>query len=328
MLQQTQVETVIPYYQRWLERFPTLESLAAASEQEVLALWEGLGYYSRARNLHKAAQQVVSENGGVIPAIRKALEHLPGIGHYTAAAIASIAFGENEPTLDGNIRRVLARIFNLRLPLRSPEGEKQLWELAQANLPPGKAGDYNQALMDLGAMICSPHNPKCELCPLSSLCQAYQQGAQEELPLVQAHPLRPHFTYTAGILYQTGRVLIRHRPSKGLLGGLWEFPNGKQLAGEDLAGCLQRIFKDELGIMVEVGAALGIIHHGYTHFQETLHAYHCVWLSGKLQSLKGYEGLWVQPSDLKGFPMGKIDRQIAYRIEKSGDILSIDGTPT
>ena len=323
MLQQTQVETVIPYFHRWLERFPTLWSLAAASEQEVLSLWEGLGYYSRARNLHKAARQVVSENGGQMPSNRKALERLPGIGQYTAAAIASIAFGQNEPTLDGNIRRVLARLFNVRLAVRSPGGEKQLWEIAQANLPLGKAGDYNQALMDLGAMICSPHNPKCGFCPLSSLCQAHLLGVQEEVPLIQPRPPRPHYIFTAGVLYQQGQILITHRPSKGLLGGLWEFPGGKLNEGEDLPGCLQRILGEKLGVVIDVGANFGLYQHGYTHFLVTLHAFHCQVLSGEPYPFKAPEVLWVEPSELKNFPMGKIDRQIADKIEKSW----IDGKP-
>ncbi|MBP7355647.1 MAG: A/G-specific adenine glycosylase, partial [Longilinea sp.] len=226
MLQQTQVDTVSPYFERWMARFPTLEALAAASEQEVLALWEGLGYYSRARNLWRAARQVW-EAGGQMPRTAADLALLPGVGRYTAAAIASMAFGQNEAALDGNIRRVLARIFNVTLPARSPEGERQLWALAQQHLPPGRAGDYNQALMDLGSQICTPRAPACLVCPLQALCQAAALGLQAERPVMSSRPPVPLWTVTAAVIWRADRVLIARRPSRGLLGGLWEFPGGK-----------------------------------------------------------------------------------------------------
>ena len=169
MLQQTRVETVIPYFERWMKTYPTLNALAKANQEEVLVAWEGLGYYSRARNLHRAAQMVLSDFNGQIPDQAEVLCKLPGIGRYTAGAIASIAFGKDEPTLDGNIRRVLARVFNVDTPARSPEGERLLWELAGKYLPPGQAADYNQAWMDLGSAICTPRQPDCGRCPLESL---------------------------------------------------------------------------------------------------------------------------------------------------------------
>ena len=314
MLQQTQVDTVIPYYEKWFTRFPTLAALAAASEQEVLSLWEGLGYYSRARNLHRAAQQVAATPPGTLPSDRQGLQRLPGIGRYTAGAIASIAFGQDEPALDGNIRRVMARLFDLRLPARSPQGEKRLWELVEENLPPSRAGDYNQALMDLGATICTPHTPTCLLCPLAGLCQAQALGVQEERPILVSRPPIPHYTVTAGILERAGLVLIARRPSKGLLGGLWEFPGGKQKEGEDLAACLQRELREELGVEIEVGAALGQYEHAYTHFRISLHAFRCRLLAGEPQPLAASELRWVTPAEFKDFPMGKIDRQIARRL--------------
>jgi len=314
MLQQTQVETVIPYYEKWLARFPTLAALAAASEQEVLSVWEGLGYYSRARNLHRAAQQIAADGDGKLPPDRKALERLPGIGRYTAGAITSIAFGKDEPALDGNIRRVMARVFDLRLPARSPQGEKRLWELVEENLPPGRAGDYNQALMDLGATICTPHSPTCLLCPLAGLCQAQALGVQGERPILVPRPPIPHYTVTAAILEREEQVLIGRRPSKGLLGGLWEFPGGKQIEGEDLPACLRRELREELGVETEVGEAFGQYEHAYTHFRVTLHAFRCRLLAGEPQPLAASELRWVFPSELKDFPMGKIDRQIARRL--------------
>jgi A/G-specific adenine glycosylase len=317
MLQQTQVETVIPYYEKWLAHFPTLAALAAASEQAVLSVWEGLGYYSRARNLQRAAQQIASEWDGRLPPDRKALERLPGIGRTTAGAIASIAFGQDEPALDGNIRRVMARVFDVRLPARSPQGEKRLWELVEENLPPGRAGDYNQALMDLGATLCTPHAPACRLCPLAGLCQAHALGVQEQRPVIQPRRPVPHYTVTAAVLEREERVLIARRPSKGLLGGLWEFPGGKQKEGEDLPACLRRELREELGVETEVGTAFGQYQHAYTHFRVTLHAYRCRLLAGEPQPLAASELQWVTPAQLKDFPMGKIDRQIARRLASS-----------
>jgi A/G-specific adenine glycosylase len=275
MLQQTRVETVIPYFERWMERFPTLSSLAGASQQEVLAAWEGLGYYSRARNLHRAAQIVVAEHGGELPRDIKELLSLPGIGRYTAGAIAAIAFGLDEPALDGNIRRVLARIFDVSQPARSPAGERRLWELVSAHLPTGRAGAYLQALMDLGSAICTPRAPDCPLCPVAEACQARILGIQEQRPVLEARPETPHYLVTAAVIRRGSEVLIAQRPPEGLLGGLWEFPGGKLKAGEDLAGCLQREIREELGVEIEVGGWLGVFRHAYTHFRVTLHAFQC-----------------------------------------------------
>jgi A/G-specific adenine glycosylase len=315
MLQQTRVDTVIPYFQRWMQRFPTLEKLAAASEQDVLAAWEGLGYYSRARNLHRAAQQVMSDYLGEIPGQRAALERLPGIGRYTAGAITSIAFGQDEAALDGNIRRVLARLFDMSEPAYSGSGQRRLWELAQEHLPNGQAGDYNQALMDLGASLCTPHAPACLVCPLAELCQADRLGKQEELPVLKARTPIPHYTVTAAVIRRNNQVLIARRPSKGLLGGLWEFPGGKVEPGEALPACLAREIHEELGTDILVGEAFGIYEHAYTHFKVTLHAFICSLNGREPQPLEASELRWVDPTELAQFPMGKIDRAIARRME-------------
>jgi A/G-specific adenine glycosylase len=312
MLQQTRVETVIPYYERWMARFPDIASLAAASQHDVLSMWEGLGYYSRARNLHQAAQIVAAEMGGALPADPQELRKLPGIGRYTAGAIASIAFGVDAPALDGNIRRVLARAFNLSEPLRTSTSERRLWELAAAHLPPGRAGEYNQALMDLGATICTPLNPACPSCPLVRMCQAYALGLQDQRPVVQPKPEIPHHVVAAAVIVRDRQVLITQRPANGLLGGLWEFPGGKQQPGEDLASCLQREISEELGVKIQVGAELGAYRHAYTHFKVTLHAFCCALLNGDLpQPIQVDDLRWVSPGDLPDYPMGKIDRQIS-----------------
>jgi A/G-specific adenine glycosylase len=317
MLQQTRVDTVIPYYQRWMERFPTLEKVAAASEQDVLAAWEGLGYYSRARNLHHAACQVINKYQGVIPKERSTLESLPGIGRYSAGAITSIAFSQDEAALDGNIRRVLARLFNMGEPAYSGAGERRLWELAYQNLPSGHAGDYNQALMDLGATLCMPHAPACLVCPLVEVCLARRLGTQEKLPVLKAHAPIPHYTVTAAVIRRGSQVLIARRPSKGLLGGLWEFPGGKVEPGEELPAGLLREIREELGTDVLVGEAFGVYKHAYTHFRVTLHAFISSLNGEEPQPLEASELRWVALQDLAQFPMGKIDRQISRRLEKS-----------
>lgn len=316
MLQQTRVETVIPYFERWMQCFPSILELASASQQQVLSVWEGLGYYSRARNLHRAAQIVLSQHGGQLPRDPKALHKLPGIGRYTAAAIASIAFGLDEPALDGNIRRVLARYFDVRSPARSKEGERFLWQMASENLPPGRAGDYNQALMDLGATICVPRAPDCSNCPLADACAAYALGVQEERPLKPRQKTIPSYVVTAAVIQNDGHVLIAQRPQGGLLGGLWEFPGGKLKSGEDLVGCLRREIREELGVEISVGGALGVYRHAYTHFRVTLHAFQCALSSGQPRPLEHHALEWASPRALSGFPMGKLDRQIANSLNQ------------
>ena len=316
MLQQTQVAAVIPYFDRWMARFPTIESLAASPLEDVLQAWEGLGYYSRARNLHRSVQLVVLEHGGKIPSKRQQLEKLPGIGRYTAAAIASMAFGQDEPALDGNIRRVLARTFDLRLPARSPEGERQLWALAEQHLPAGKAGDYNQALMDLGALICTPRQPNCEICPLAEFCQARALGVQSERPIRTPRRVQPHHTVAAAIIQRGDKVLIARRPVNGLLGGMWEFPGGKVEPGEDLVNCLRREIGEELDASITVERHFGEYKHAYTHFKVTLHAFCCQLApnSGEPRPVEADGLVWVQPNALANYPMGKIDRQIALHL--------------
>jgi A/G-specific adenine glycosylase len=325
MLQQTRVETVIPYYQRWMKRFPDMASLAKASQQEVLSLWEGLGYYSRARNLQRAAKIVIEEMGGVMPQDVKTLQTLPGIGRYTAGAIASIAFGKDEAALDGNIRRVLARYFNVTEVARSPAGERILWDLAARHLPSSRAGEYNQAMMDLGALICTARSPDCQRCPLAKGCQARRLGIQEERPVTRAKSPIPHYTVTAAVICQPARrdrVLISQRPEDGLLGGLWEFPGGKQQDNEVLSACLKREILEELGVEIQVCERLGVYQHAYTHFRVTLHAFHCKLPNGaqpkpiQVQDLK-----WATLDDLIEFPMGKIDRQIATELVEREKLL-------
>jgi A/G-specific adenine glycosylase len=311
MLQQTRVDTVIPYFQKWLTLFPTLEVLASSQEQAVLNAWEGLGYYSRARSLLKAARIVMEQYSGQIPSARTELEKLPGLGRYTAAAIASIAFNRDEVVLDGNVKRVLSRMLNIDMPVDTPAGEKLLWQKAEELLPPGHAGEYNQAVMDLGATICTPRSPLCLRCPVADLCLGRQLNLQEERPVLTEKKPIPHYQVVAAVLHCGERVLIQRRPSKGLLGGLWEFPGGKIEAGETPAAALERELHEELGLSIQVGECLGEYKHAYTHFKVTLQAFHASISAGEPQALAASELAWVTPAQLNDYPMGKIDRMIS-----------------
>ena len=318
MLQQTRVETVIPYYLRWLAAFPDIQSLAKAGQQDVLRLWEGLGYYSRARSLHRTAQIIVSEYDGVFPSDRKILERLPGIGRYTAGAIASIAFNQAVPALDGNIRRIYARLFDVDQPLGSKEAEKIFWNLAEEQLAgQDQPGTYHEALMDLGATVCQPTHPECGICPVIEYCQAYSKGIIENRPLILPKAAIPHHTVTAAIIHDAiGRVLIAQRPAKGLLAGLWEFPGGKQEQQESLEECLIREIQEELKVQVIIKAPYGIYKHAYTHFRVTLHAFLCEIGDQKPEAVEAQDIRWAGIPELSKFPMGKIDRQIANKLQE------------
>ncbi len=319
MLQQTQIQTVIPYLQRWLERFPTVEALARASLEEVLKVWEGLGYYARARHLHQAAQIILRDHGGRIPADREALLALPGIGPYTAGAILSLAYGKDEPILDGNARRVLSRVFGVEGDPRRATVERQLWELARAILIPGQARDINEALMDLGREVCTPRAPQCTVCPLAEICVAHATGREEVLPVRSPRRPIPHYTVTAGVIWNAeGRILLAQRPADVMLGGLWEFPGGKVEPGESLAGCLERELREELGIQVEVGPAVGVIRHAYSHFRITLHAFHCRIVGGEPVPLGVATFHWVEPAEIARYPLSRADTKIVDLLAQTG----------
>ncbi len=316
MLQQTQITTVIPYFERWMARFPAVEALAAASLDEVLKLWEGLGYYSRARNLHAAAQIIVNEHGGRLPDTVPALLKLPGIGRYTAGAIASIAYGQQAPILDGNVIRVLSRVFDLPDDVTLPATRNQLWALAEELVPAERPGDFNQAVMELGQQICIPANPRCLICPLYAHCLARQRGTQLERPVRPPRKRTPHYDVVAGVIWEAGepsangRFLIAQRPLDGLLGGLWEFPGGKQEAGETLPAALQREIEEEMAIQIRPGEFLTTIDHAYTHFRITLHAYHAAYVGGEPQHIGVADHAWVTLADLDKYAFALTDRKI------------------
>lgn len=316
MLQQTRVETVLPYYLRWMERFPTLGDLAAAERGQVLSLWEGLGYYRRAHHLHQAAQQVVAAHSGAIPDRVSELEKLPGIGRYTAAAIAAIAFNQDVIALDGNLRRVFSRLIDLDADPRTAQGEERVSAWVREHLPRGRASEFNQAFMDLGAGICTPRAPKCAICPLAAFCKSFAHGVQESRPVRPPRRPSPKRTVAAGVLWRDDKVLIGRRPEGELLGGLWEFPGGTREGSETLEACLEREWQEELGVRVKARRPLGSFEHAYTHFRVTVHVFVCRLVAGEPRPLEHDEIRWVAVRDLEGYPMGKIDRQISLALRR------------
>ncbi|HRW09281.1 MAG TPA: A/G-specific adenine glycosylase [Caldilineaceae bacterium] len=329
MLQQTRVEAVIDYYNRWMARFPTVEALAAADLQEVLKAWAGLGYYARARNLHKAAQQIVAEYDGQLPDERNALLALPGIGEYTVGAILSLAFNHHEAILDGNVKRVLSRLADIAQPITETATLKLLWQRARELVevaPSQQAGACNEAIMELGALICTPTNPRCLICPVHTQCAAVANGTQHERPVIPPKKQTPHYDVAAGIIWQgepyQSKLLIAQRPPDGMLGGLWEFPGGKlEEQDADLAACLQREIREELAMEIAVGKQLTTVKHAYTHFRITLHAFHARHLAGEPQTLGVADWRWVELVELETFPFPVTDQKIieALRGESTAD---------
>lgn len=311
MLQQTQVETVIPYYHRFLTRFPTVETLARASLQDVLKIWENLGYYARARHLHSAAKEIMARTGGAIPDSEKELLRLPGVGAYTAAAILSIAFGRRIPAVDGNTRRVICRIFAIRDSLEETKTLRRVHKLASDLVPIKAPFLFNQGIMDLGATVCTPRNPSCERCPVQAPCMAFEQGLHDALPVTRKRGPFPHKHMTAGVLCDdSGRLLIVRRPLRGLLGGLWKFPGGEKKAGKGLKNSLGQEIHRELGIGVQVGEKITAVKHAYTHFRITLHAFRCTMSGGDPSAVACDSWQWIDSRNLADLPFSNVDRKI------------------
>lgn len=314
LLQQTPVSTVIPYYARFLARFPTVHSLASARLDAVLKTWEGAGYYARARNLHRAAQEIAARFGGEIPTTVDALLTLPGIGRCTAGAIVSIAFNRAAPILDGNVTRVLCRYFNVADDPRRAGTQKELWKLAERLLPHRRAGKFNQALMDLGATVCAPRRPACVVCPLRTGCAARQLGIQERLPAKRKKKKAPHHQVAVRVIWKKNKILIAQRFAKDLLGGLWEFPGGHREGGEALTKCVAREVREELGITVAVGEEFAVVQHAYSHFRITLHAFHCRWLRGRPRAIGCAAWKWVARRDLSRYAFPTANRKIIAKL--------------
>lgn len=319
MLQQTRVDTVIPYYERFLEKFPDVQALATSDSDDLLGVWAGLGYYSRARNLRKAANVVVEEHGGQLPDSAEALRELPGIGRYTAGAVASIAFDKPEAIVDGNVARVLARLLEIREDIKTPAVTKRLWDEAAALAKGPAPGDLNQALMELGATVCTPKAPNCSACPLRRRCAALKAGHPEGLPIKARKPKPRAVEGVAGWVMRRGKVLAVRRPPHGLLGGLWELPGGDLVAKEAPAAGMQRVLHEGVGLRTPGAERLGSVQHLFTHRRLRLHVFRCDTPSGRVR-LDGFDThRWVAPNALAELPHGAPTR-------KALDLLAAEGT--
>ena len=329
MLQQTTVAAVIPYYERFLSRFPTVEDLAAAQEEDVLRIWEGLGYYSRARNMHKTAQQVVESYGGHFPSDVDRLRQLPGIGRYTAGAIASFAFDRAAPIVEANTLRLYCRLLGYRDDPRSKAGQQRLWEFAQAVLPAQNPGRFNQALIELGGVICTPNTPDCPKCPVRNCCQAYSQSLQSVIPKPSKRTKPTHVTEVAIAVRQGSCFLLIRQPEGQRWAGLWDFPrfqvtnkidhhspapNGRIHSA--LVASLERQLHDSFGVTVEIEQFLSEIHHTVTRFRITLKCFEAEFHSISDSSKTG-EFRWTQTSELCELPLSVTGRKLANLLSQA-----------
>jgi A/G-specific adenine glycosylase len=323
MLQQTQVATVIPFFQRFLETFPTLADLATAEEEQVLRLWEGLGYYRRARDLHRAARQMVAEHGGQIPQEPAILRTLPGIGRYTMGAILSQAFDQRLPILEANSQRVLCRLFGRREDPRRGPARRWLWEAAEALLPTQRVGAFNQALMELGALVCTPAAPQCCTCPVAGLCTARRLGVQEQIP-DRAQPPDPiTIQEAAAIVYRRKRVLLVQRPPEGRWAGLWEFPHAPLEKGQTHEEAAAHLLLRLTGVKAEIEREILTLRHSVTHHRITLVCFAARYREGKFQSTFYRQGRWVLPNDLPAFPVSAPQRKVAQQLVQADRQLSL-----
>ncbi|MCY4331254.1 MAG: 8-oxo-dGTP diphosphatase MutT [Cyanobacteria bacterium MAG CAR1_bin_15] len=320
MLQQTRLAVALPFWRRWRSRFPDLEFLAAASRQEVLHCWQGLGYYVRARRLHEVATRLAAA-GRPLPTDRAGLEQLPGLGRTTAAAIAATTGNSPDPVLDGNVQRVLARLLAFPAPPR--QATPLFWTIVELLLDHRGARDFNQALMDLGALVCRPRTPLCHGCPWRPHCHAYGKGIQRQLPVRQTPAPVPHVMVAVGIvLDHRGKVLIGQRQPDGLLGGLWEFPGGKQEPGETMAETVARELQEEVGLTVAAGPELLRFDHAYTHRRLTFAVYLCRVLAGEARPVASRQVAWVWPRDLHHYPFpaahARMIQALRRHLDRSG----------
>ncbi len=325
MLQQTRVETVLGYYDRFLARFPGVRELANGTIDDVLMVWQGLGYYSRARNLHKGARVVFEEFGGEFPTTLKEAMSVPGIGRSTAGSILSICFGTPTPVMDGNVKRVLARRFGIAEPLTAATTMRTLWNHAEEWIhEAANPGDHNQGLMDLGATVCTPTTPHCHNCPVASDCVALRDNLRSQIPARPQKKVLPHHHIAVGVLRNQGQILIQRRRGGGLLGGLWEFPGGHIEEGENPEQALAREFQEELGVEISVGNKLVEVKHAYSHFRITLHVFWCSLLSGTPKAIGADEFTWEVPENFSNYPWPAANARILRVLKDNLDSMETD----
>ncbi len=309
MLQQTRVDTVVPYFKRFMDAFPTPHTLAAASEDAVLKLWEGLGYYARARNLQTAARQVVSAFNGRVPADAAAFQQLKGVGPYIAAAVQSIAFHRPMAAVDGNVKRVLSRVTRTSAPVNGADSHRGYQPIADQFLNHTHPGDHNQAMMELGARVCVPKHPVCDQCPVASLCESYQRDEVTRYPVVEKRKPVPTRHIAVGVIARGKKLLICKRSSDGLLGGLWEFPGGGVEPGETGKAACVRECLEEVNLHVTVEKKLTTVRHAYTHFKIVMDVYICSVASGRVKLNGPVDFRWVTLDELAEFAFPKANNK-------------------
>ena len=318
MLQQTQVKTVLPYFDRFMDRFPDVRALAAASEQEVLGAWSGLGYYRRAKALHRAARTIVQERSGVLPETLEGWLALPGVGRYTAGAILSIAYGKRYPIVDGNVARVLSRLFVVRGDPRSGPSRKALWQKAEEVLPRRSVSDFNQGLMELGALVCTPREPKCLVCPLQVDCEAHRRGLQERLPELPPRKASTSVVLAAAVVRRQGKVLLYQRQGEELMRGLWELPGGACRVNEEPRSALAREARERYGLRLEAGEQVARVKHTIMNRKITLYAFEAR-VRGK-STQNGRARVWLEPDNVTELPVSsmtlKVLRAVRQPLEK------------
>ena len=312
MLQQTQVKTVIPYYNKWLKKLPTIYDVAKASEDEILKLWEGLGYYSRALNFHDACKTIIKLHKGNIPKNKDEFIKLKGVGQYIDAAVRSIAYNDVVPTVDGNVNRVVSRLLCLNKP---PQQEyNKIYDFLINIIDQKSPGDFNQALMDLGRTICKPQNPLCYDCPISNRCNAYKKNLISKYPMKMKTKKIPHFNVAVGVIWKNDNILITRRKLGGLLGGLWEFPGGKLNKNESSEDCVIREVYEETGVEVELKSFISTIKHQYSHFSISLDSFHCLYRNGTPIPKQASDIKWISPKDISQFAFPKANHKFINKI--------------
>lgn len=322
MLQQTQVETALPYFDRWMKVFPTLGSLARSDEKKVLKLWQGLGYYSRARNLHASAKLVMKKFNGVFPEDYETILSLKGIGRYSAGAIASIAFNQKRPIVDGNVLRVLSRVYAIEKPIDVEKNKVIFWELQERLIPEGQARFFNQALMELGALVCFARNPACAVCPIRNFCAAFKNGTAENYPIRHKKKKTVKISASALVLKRNDKYFIRKRPLGQIMGGLWEFPEwklaqNKTLAVDESLKKTVRLAEKEFSIKLGPFEPMGVIKRNYTTFNESLNVFLAEISSQGLMPKErgGWPAVWASRKELKSYPFSSAHLKIAQLIE-------------
>ncbi len=314
MLQQTKMKTVIPYYNRWLKHYPTLQSVAKARIDSLLKLWEGLGYYQRCRNFHKALKIVVTNYKGNIPNSYKHFIDFPGVGEYTAGAVLSIAFNKPIPAIDGNVKRVMSRILGIKnLTIYN---KRRIKKTIYKFIPIDNPGNFNQALMELGALLCTPKKPNCTKCPIAKYCNAYKTSNPELYPLPKVARKTPHYIIVTGIIWRDTKFYIQKRDENSMLGGLWEFPGGKVENNESLERALKREIEEECGIIPIIKGKIGCVNHSYSHFSISLNSFHCIEGNQKIKFSEN--GVWITNREIGSYPFPRANHKLFTLINKKG----------